>query len=394
LSSDFENLPRRILVIDDQAYTHVTFQAILGADPLCPINDSSSGGTPDENTTPTLSRDTYDLAFAFQGQEGLQKVESAISQGQPFMVAFVDMRMPGWDGLETIEHLWFVDPNMQVVICTGHSEYSHSEIVQRLGKTDQLLLLKKPFDAAEVAQIASALVQKWILHRRAALRMDELDTMVMERTRELQTAIDTLQLEMSERLKAEDNLARSVQQLERSNAELEQFAHIASHDLKEPLRIVGIFVQLLSKKYEGKLDPDADDYITYAVDGVERMSALLDSLLAYSRVSASGRVFSPIQCDSVLDGTLAMLQPSLDESGATVSHDPLPRIQGNEEQLSRLFMNLLTNAIKFRREDAPRIHISAEDRGEEWVFSVQDNGIGIAPEYADQVSLQEDRGAA
>jgi CheY-like chemotaxis protein len=199
MSIEPADLPRRILVVDDSSDVHAIFRGILmgeeGCDALDDLERDLFGSGPN-----TRSNDSYDMEFALQGREGLQRAEEALSRGQPFMVAFVDMRMPpGWDGLETIERIWRVDPDIQVVICTAYSDYSWEEIVQRLGKTDKLLLLKKPFDTAEVAQIASALVHKWLYYQQSALKLEELEVMVAERTRDLQEARQKLAL-VNERL--------------------------------------------------------------------------------------------------------------------------------------------------------------------------------------------------
>ena len=149
------------------------------------------------------------------------------------------------------------------------------------------------------------------------------------------------------------------QELVRSNAELEQFAHIASHDLQEPLRMVISYLQLLSRRYQGKLDPDADEFIAYAVDGAVRMQALIQALLSYARVSSRKQPFSAVKCGTVLQDAISNLHVAITESGAIISADPLPVVWGDATQLTQVFQNLIANAIKFRREIPPHIHISA-----------------------------------
>jgi signal transduction histidine kinase len=185
--------------------------------------------------------------------------------------------------------------------------------------------------------------------------------------------------------RSEEALAQQALELTRSNAELQQFAYVASHDLQEPLRMVSSYVQLLARRYKGKLDADADDFIGYAADGVERMKNLINDLLVYSRVSTHGRDFKSTDCEAVLEATLANLQVAIEESGTVVTHHPLPTVMADDLQLIQLFQNLIANAIKFHSEDPPRVHISVEEEGEKWVFSVQDNGIGIDPEHADRI---------
>jgi PAS domain S-box-containing protein len=193
--------------------------------------------------------------------------------------------------------------------------------------------------------------------------------------------------DITDRKRAQDALASQAQELARSNAELEQFAYVASHDLQEPLRMVSSYTQLLAKRYRGTLDADADEFIGYAIDGVNRMQQLINDLLAYSRVRTKGKEFEATDCEAVLQGVLSNLLTSIQESGAAVTHDPLPTVMADAWQLTQLFQNLIGNAIKFRGENAPQVHVAAERRGGEWLFSVRDNGIGIEPEYADRIFL-------
>ncbi len=194
-----------------------------------------------------------------------------------------------------------------------------------------------------------------------------------------------LSKEISERKRTEKKLKQTLASLERSNKELEMFAYVASHDLQEPLRMVASYVQLLARRYKGKLDEDADDFIRYAVDGAGRMQRLINDLLAYSRVGTRGKPFEPLDGNSVLGQAVANLGTAIEESHAVVTHDELPTITADETQMVQVFQNLIGNAIKFRGRELPRVHISAAMEGEEWVFRVSDNGIGIDPRYFDRI---------
>jgi PAS domain S-box-containing protein len=187
--------------------------------------------------------------------------------------------------------------------------------------------------------------------------------------------------DITERKRAEENLKKTLVDLERSNKELEQFAYVASHDLQEPLRMVSSYTQLLSKRYNDQLDQDAKDFIGYAVDGATRMQGLIQDLLTYSRVGTRGKPFTPTDCNSTLGQARANLSRAIEESGAVVTNDELPTIMADETQLIQVFQNLISNAIKFRGKELPRIHVSGERNGDEWVFSVMDNGMGIDPQY-------------
>ncbi|MFD3518896.1 ATP-binding protein [Streptomyces sp. NPDC058653] len=175
-------------------------------------------------------------------------------------------------------------------------------------------------------------------------------------------------------------------ELSRSNAELEQFAYVASHDLQEPLRKVASFCQLLERRYSAQLDDRARQYIDFAVDGANRMQGLISDLLAFSRVGRLLADHATVELEDVLERTLYSLSQSIEESGALLTHDPLPSVEGDRTQLGMLFQNLIANAVKFRSaERTPRIHISARQTDDAWEFAVEDNGIGIPAEFADRV---------
>lgn len=183
----------------------------------------------------------------------------------------------------------------------------------------------------------------------------------------------------------EDLVRERTTELARSNADLEQFAYVASHDLQEPLRMVASFTQLLAKRYRGKLDADADEFIAFAVDGANRMQRLINDLLAYSRVTTRKSPFLLIECDKVLDSVINNLKLAIDESGAIIARDPLPAVMGDPLQVGQIFQNLITNAIKFRSDEPLKIHISADLKNTEWVFSFRDNGIGIDSDQYERI---------
>ena len=193
--------------------------------------------------------------------------------------------------------------------------------------------------------------------------------------------------EQRDLVSARQALEDTVAELKRSNADLQQFAYVASHDLQEPLRMVSSYTQLLARRYRGKLDSDADEFIGYAVDGANRMQTLIKDLLAYSRVTAQGKVFERVDCNGLLEEVLSNLRVADEQNRAVVTHDPLPTVMADRGQLGQLFQNLIGNAIKFRGEEPPQIHVSAEQRTGEWFFSVRDNGIGVGPQYAERIFI-------
>lgn len=193
--------------------------------------------------------------------------------------------------------------------------------------------------------------------------------------------------DITERKQAQRELERHSAELTRSNAELEQFAYVASHDLQEPLRMVASYSQLLARRYRDKLDSDAEEFIEFIVDGANRMQALINDLLAFSRVGTRGKPFEPTDVADVVARAVSNVQVAIEEAGAQVDVGPMPAVVGDSSQLVQLFQNLISNAIKFRGADTPRITITAEPAGEAVTFSLTDNGIGIDPQYADRIFL-------
>jgi PAS domain S-box-containing protein len=192
--------------------------------------------------------------------------------------------------------------------------------------------------------------------------------------------------DITARRTAEANLLLKVKELNRSNEELGQFAYIASHDLQEPLRMVASYTQLLSRRYKGKLDADADEFIAFAVDGASRMQRLIQDLLTYSRIGTKGKDLRNTSSEEALQQALVNLRGAIEEKGALVTHDLLPAVMADEMQLTQLFQNLVGNAIKYQNSGVPRIHIAAvKNGGKQWIFSVKDNGLGIDPQYFERI---------
>jgi PAS domain S-box-containing protein len=203
--------------------------------------------------------------------------------------------------------------------------------------------------------------------------------------------------DISERKKAEEQIRQLNQTLEqrvlertdelmRSNEELQQYAYVASHDLQEPLRNVSLYAQLLARRYQGQLQGDADQFIKVIVEGSERMERLIRDLLDFSRVDARGAgAFSSMDCEDALQGAIFNLKSWIEESRAVITHEPLPSIWGDPIQITRVFQNLLVNAIKYRSAGVPRIHVAATEEPSNWLFSVRDNGIGIEPQYTEKI---------
>lgn len=226
---------------------------------------------------------------------------------------------------------------------------------------------------------------------RAAAQV-ELKAKVESRTRELRETNERLSGEAAERLKVAAELAERTRQLERSNEDLERFAYVASHDLQEPLRMVTSYVQLLREKYAGRLDSDADEFITHAVDGTRRMRSLIVSLLEFSRHACREQELRPVKSGDALHEALHVLEPMIRETGGVVEQGDLPEVIADETQLTEVFQNLVANALKYRGTEPPRIRVEARRAGEFVEFLVSDNGLGIEPRYQERIFLPFRRG--
>ena len=271
-----------------------------------------------------------------------ETAESFLAQIQKntYDVILADFNLPSWNGMETTEILRRERMDIPVVLVSG-----------ALGETRAVECIK---------QGAADYVLKDHL-----LRLPE----VVRRA-------------VREKL-LRDQHRQSQAELARSNRDLEQFAYVASHDLQEPLRMVAAYTQLLAERYQGKLDETADKYIHYAVDGALRMQQLVHDLLAFSRLGHSGGERRIVETKTVAETAVKNLQVAIEESGAQVDIGDLPVVMADASQMVQLLQNLIANAIKFRGEGPPRIRVDAKKNGREWIFSVTDNGIGIAPEHAE-----------
>jgi PAS domain S-box-containing protein len=191
--------------------------------------------------------------------------------------------------------------------------------------------------------------------------------------------------DITERRLSEERMRRQTDELDRSNRELQEFAYVASHDLQEPLQMVSNHVQLLSRRYRGKLDRDADEFIEFAIEGTSRLKSLISDLLDYSKVSTSGRGFAPIEMAKIIDRVMETYQQVVKDYKGSLTCDDLPMVLGDDEQIIQLLQNLIDNSIKFRSKEPPRIHVGARQLSERWLLFVRDNGIGIDPQYTERV---------
>ena len=252
-------------------------------------------------------------------------------------------------------------------------ESTASTILDAEGSVDKLVIVNRDITDRKRAETA---LQEYKIH---------LEELVATRTAELIRANEQLQGDIAERNWAQQELTSKLEELARSNADLEQFAYVASHDLQEPLRMVISYTQLLARRYQGKLDATADEFIGFAVDGASRMQQLIQDLLSYSRLTTRGKALQFTQTGAACNTALENLRESIKISNAEVSVGPLPTVLADATQLAQLFQNLIGNAIKYRNKHRPEIRVDARPNGNEWIFSIQDNGIGIEPQYFERV---------
>ena len=277
---------RRILVIDDNVSIHEDFRKILlppkGADALDQARVALFGETP---SLPPQER--YELEFASQGREGFGLVDHALREGKPYAMAFVDMRMPpGWDGLETIEHIWYVDPALEIVVCTAYSDHPWEDVSRRIGNTDKLLILLKPFNSIEVIQLANSLTKKWNLARAVEYEIDILSSSVIKRTTELQEANGRLQGNISKRL-TETVQGQSPEEAAAMFRQKEEFLAIISHEILTPMNELLDKVRLL---LDDSLNPGQRESATTIQTCAQDLLALLKDMHEFMAGKPSGGV--------------------------------------------------------------------------------------------------------
>jgi signal transduction histidine kinase len=346
-----------------------------------------------------LTQSGYAPRCVINGKMALRACNS-----NPPDLILLDIMMPEMNGYEVCQHLKLEAKTREipVIFISAKDEVFDKVNAFAVGGVDYI---SKPFQFEEVlARIESHLslrnLQKQLKEQNVLLQEEIMSRLAVEQTLQeknliLQQEISTrravekalqeqnlvLQQEISNRQRAESALLKSNQELARSNAELEQFAYVASHDLQAPLATIASYAQLLEKRYKDQLDSKANKFIGNIVQGCTRMQTLIDDLLEYSRVGRSQKPFQLTDCNHAVQQALANLQGAIRETQAVVTYSELPAVMGDISQLVQLFQNLVGNSIKYRHDAPPVVHITACKQEKDWLFSVSDNGIGIATQH-------------
>jgi two-component system, sensor histidine kinase and response regulator len=380
----------RVLVIDDNPAIHADVRKIL-----CPPLSETAASLEaleaellgDDKPAPFRAVGSFTVDHAHQGRDGLEMVKKAVAAGVPYAMALVDVRMPpGWDGVETTLELWKVSPDLQIVICTAYSDYSWDDMLGRLGRSDRLVILKKPFDTIEVLQLANALTEKWNLIQQAHAHAQELEHRVRARTSELEASNTALQREIMRRMAMEHDLNRAKNAAESADRAKSAFLANMSHEIRTPMNgVIGMANLLLSSS----LTADQRDLAETLCQSSEALLTIINDILDFSKIEAGRLVLESIDFNLI-----EHLELAVDLHADAAARKPLelvmridpavpPCVRGDPVRLRQVVLNLVSNAIKFTPKGEVVLRVSVDAQHEDRTllrFEVHDTGIGISPE--------------
>ena len=375
----------RILIIDDNPAIHTDFRKIL-----CPASTTADVDSLEASLFGgdgvAVERPVFEIASALQGQEGFEMVKQAAAEGRPFALAFVDGRMPpGWDGVETIVHIWKAHPGLQIVICTAYSDYSWEQIIARVGLTDSLIILKKPFDTVEVQQLAHAMTRKWTLNQQARLQMDTLNHLVLEKTKEMNLTKETAEASREMLTGALESAQQVAARAEAANKARNEFLATMNHEIRAPLNGV---LNMSSALLQTSLDADQRDCAETIKLSGEALLNILGNILDFSKIEAGRLTLEKIEFNPavVIREAVSLVENDAAAKGlqVTASLDPAVPVTllGDPARLRQVVLNILSNGIKFTESGGVRVHLlqTADTRTHATLgFEICDTGIGIAP---------------
>jgi signal transduction histidine kinase/DNA-binding NarL/FixJ family response regulator len=398
----------RLLVIDDSPSIHADFRKILQPEDRRDAAFDDLRARLFAETSRRAAAPTYEVEYALQGQEALSLVERATAEGRPYALAFLDVRMPpGWDGIETCERLWRVDPDLQVVLATAHSDHPWEEILARLGGSDRLLILKKPFDSVEIRQLAATLTAKWELVREARTRVADLEERVQEKTRDLALANERLRAQIDEVTLAEEMARASAARLEQSNKELvraheaaesanrakSDFLSNMSHEIRTPMTAILGYADLLCEPEMPR--EEIAQHVRTIQRNRDHLLKLVNDILDLSKIEAGAMSIEhlPSSPGEILREVVAMMQLRAAEKQVSLSYGargPIPEtIVTDPTRLRQILLNLVANAIKFTEKGGVHVHarIVPPEEGENarMAFDVTDTGIGMREEQMEHL---------